>query len=164
MPPRLPLIVILVGVLGLLVVFGLSTKPKRVVARPAPALATQTLQPPTVALASLRGHPLLVNFWASWCHPCQKEAPELERFAREGGGVRLVGVDTGDNARDARTFIHRYGWNFPVLRDFDNSVADHYGIAGLPTTFALDAHGRIVAKLIGPQTRASLDQALHKAR
>ncbi len=164
MPPRLPLMALLVGVLALVIVFGVATKRMGAASRPAPALPTQTLHPPMVGLASLRGRPVLVNFWASWCHPCQKEAPELERFAREGAGIRLVGVDTGDNARDARRFIRRYGWSFPVLRDSDNSVGDHYGIPGLPTTFALDARGRIVSKLVGPQTRASLDRALREAR
>jgi cytochrome c biogenesis protein CcmG/thiol:disulfide interchange protein DsbE len=163
MPPRLPLIALLLGVLALVIVVGVATKQSSPPPRPAPALPTQTLHPPTVALATVKGHPVLVNFWASWCHPCQKEAPELARFASHRPGVQLVGVDTGDNATAARTFIRRYRWDFPVLRDADNSVGDHYGIAGLPTTFVLDAQGRIVNRLVGPQTQASLDRAIKEA-
>jgi cytochrome c biogenesis protein CcmG, thiol:disulfide interchange protein DsbE len=162
MPPRLPLIALLVGTLALVIVLGVATKQSSPPLRPAPALPTQTLHPPTVALATLEGHPALINFWASWCHPCQKEAPELAHFAHERPGV-LVGVDTGDNAAAARKFIRRYRWDFPVLRDADNSTGDHYGIAGLPTTFVLDAHGRIVNKLVGPQTQATFDRAIKDA-
>jgi cytochrome c biogenesis protein CcmG/thiol:disulfide interchange protein DsbE len=131
--------------------------------RPAPALPRQVLRAPATTLATLRGHAVLVNFWASWCHPCQKEAPALTAFARQAPGVRIVGVDTGDNAGDARRFVASHHWTFPVLRDGDDSVGDDYGIHGLPTTFAVDARGRIVRTLVGPQTVKTLDAALAAA-
>jgi cytochrome c biogenesis protein CcmG, thiol:disulfide interchange protein DsbE len=130
-------------------------------ARAAPALPHQTLVPPTVTLANLRGHPVAINFWASWCGPCRKEAPELEGLARSlPAGSRLVGVDYNDATGGARDFIKRYGWRFPVLRDADGQVGDAYRIQGLPTTFILDSRGRIVDTLRGPQDPATVRSAL----
>ncbi len=128
--------------------------------RPAPALPSEVLNPPRVDLASLRGKPALVNFWASWCHPCQQEAPEMERLARRlNGRARLVGVDWSDDLGNARAFIRAHRWTFPVLRD-SGAVGEEYGISGLPTTFVLDRRGQIVATLRGPQTLTDLEQAL----
>ena len=129
--------------------------------RPAPPLPTQVLNPPRVDLAELRGKPAFVNFWASWCHPCEQEAPELERFARGlHGRARLVGVDWGDDLGNARAFVREHRWTFPVLRDGSDQVGNSYGLGGLPTTFVLDEGGRIVETLRGPQTQADLEGAL----
>ena len=133
--------------------------------RAAPPLPRQALTPPAVTLASLRGKPALINFWASWCHPCQEEAPRLQRFAaRLGGRGRLVGVDYSDALRDARVFIRRYRWTFPVLRDDSGTTGAAYDIPGLPTTVVLDPQGRIVKTLVGPQTQRTLEAALKVAR
>jgi cytochrome c biogenesis protein CcmG/thiol:disulfide interchange protein DsbE len=133
--------------------------------RPAPALPKQMLQHPKVSLATLAGKPALVNFWASWCPPCREEAPALRRFADQlGDRGHLVGIAWADNAGSAREFVRRYHWRFPILRDADNAVGDRYGITGLPTTFVLDARGRIRKRLIGPQTEASLNRALDAAQ
>ncbi len=132
--------------------------------RPAPPLPRQTLQRPAVTLAGLRGRPVLVNFWASWCYPCRREAPALAAFARSPAGHgHLIGVDTGDDTRAAERFIARYGWGFPVLRDADSTTAVGYGAVGLPTTVAVDGRGRIAARLLGAQTQASLTRALRTA-
>jgi cytochrome c biogenesis protein CcmG, thiol:disulfide interchange protein DsbE len=133
--------------------------------RPAPTLPTEVLQGPRVTVASLHGKPALVNFWASWCGPCKREAPALATAQRQlAGGARIVGVDWGDNARNARAFIRSHGWSYPVVRDASDEVGTRYGIAGLPTTFVLDGRGRIVRKLIGPQSAAQLVQAVRAVR
>jgi cytochrome c biogenesis protein CcmG/thiol:disulfide interchange protein DsbE len=134
-------------------------------AKPAPPLPSAVLQAPKVTLAGLRGKPALVNFWASWCDPCRKEAPELERFERSlHGAARLVGVDYTDQADSARAFIDRYGWTFPVLEDPDGIYGARYEFTGLPATIVLDSHGRIVETLRGPQSQADLRQALSLAQ
>jgi cytochrome c biogenesis protein CcmG/thiol:disulfide interchange protein DsbE len=103
----------------------------------------------------------LINFWASWCTPCEQEAPELERLAGTlGGRARLVGVDWNDTTRNAIAFIREHGLTYPNLRDGSSEVGNRYGIAGLPTTFVLDAEGKIVRTLTGPQTAATLREAL----
>lgn len=134
------------------------------VGRRAPALPRAVLVPPGVTLAGLRGHPAIVNFWASWCEPCRHEAPQLERLARSlRGRARLVGVDWSDGIAGARAFVRRYGWTFPVLRDAEGTVGNRYGLSGLPTTFVLNSSGRIVERLPGPQTESSVREALRAA-
>jgi cytochrome c biogenesis protein CcmG/thiol:disulfide interchange protein DsbE len=133
--------------------------------RRAPALPAQVLTPPRATLASLRGKPALVNFWASWCGPCDKEAPELRRFSRGlHGRATLVGVDWNDALGGARRFIRKNAWTFPNLRDGDGVAGNRYGLSGLPNTFVLDAGGRIVKVLRGPQTVRGLEAALREAQ
>lgn len=133
--------------------------------RVAPALPVERLNGATVTVASLRGRPAFVNFWASWCGPCETEAPSLERFARSlAGQAKLVGVNWEDLSHaNALAFIHRYGWTFPNLRDPDGTVGRRYGITTfLPTTFVLDSAGRLRLTLHGPQTEQSLNAALKR--
>ena len=150
-------VVAVVGLIGFEVLSaGSSDK-----AKPAPPLPSAVLQAPKATLAGLRGKPALINFWASWCDPCRKEAPELERFERSlHGAARLVGVDYTDQADSARGFIRQYGWTFPVLSDPNGTYGARYEFSGLPTTFVLDSRGRIVQTLRGPQTLADLQGAL----
>ena len=155
----LPILAV-VAVVGLIVFeiasAGSGGKPKS-----APPLPSAVLQAPKATLAGLRGKPALINFWASWCEPCRKEAPELEQLSRSlHGAARLVGVDYTDRSDSARDFIHRYGWTFPVLSDPDGIYGARYRFSGLPTTVVLDSRGRIVETLRGPQTAADLRQAL----
>lgn len=127
----------------------------------APQLPTQVLHGPSVDLASLHGTPALVNFWASWCTPCKEEAPTLDRLSKSlGGRARVVGVDLNDTTSNATAFIHDHGLSYPILRDGSGSVASHYRVSGLPTTFVLDNQAQIVQTLRGPQTASSLRQAL----
>ncbi len=161
--PRRVVIALSIGVAVTLGAFVVSGSPPK--ARPAPPLPSQAISGPQVALASLRGHGFLVNFFASWCVPCRQEAPQLARFAASSAGRgHLVGVDTGDTtANDARRFVARYGWRFSVLNDPDSTTADRYRLTGLPTTYVVDATGRIVNRLLGPQTATSLIAALKAA-
>lgn len=129
--------------------------------RLAPELEGGVLAPPPVRLADLRGAPVLVNFWASWCLPCRKEAPELARFDETAGErARLVGVDVQDTRKDALAFIGEFGWRFPNVSDPGAALAGRYGLVGIPTTFVIDREGRIASRLIGPQTFESLVAAV----
>jgi thiol-disulfide isomerase/thioredoxin len=148
-----------------LVVFGLAPSKGAKTGRQAPALPTERLAGPPVTLSSLlaaaHGRPSLVVFWASWCDPCMSEAPALESFSRTAQGRgRIVGVDWSDPRPGAVSFVRRYGWTFPTLRDGEGTVGNEYRLTNLPTTFVLDGKGRIEAALRGPQTVASLSRAL----
>jgi cytochrome c biogenesis protein CcmG/thiol:disulfide interchange protein DsbE len=108
----------------------------------------------TVSLASYRGRPVVLNFWASWCEPCKSEAPVLERdWSRyRGRGVVFLGVDYHDLAPDARSFVRHHALTFPMLEDGSGQVTGSYGISQVPETYVLNRHGRIVAHLPGPIT------------
>jgi cytochrome c biogenesis protein CcmG, thiol:disulfide interchange protein DsbE len=156
-------VVAILAVAGLIAFEALSSGPGTS-GQPAPPLPSAVLQAPKASLASLRGKPALINFWASWCEPCRKEAPELERFDRTlGSSGQLVGVDYTDQAGAGREFIHKYGWNFPILSDPNGIYGARYRFTGLPTTVVLDAQGRIVETLRGPQSVADLRHALSSA-
>jgi thiol-disulfide isomerase/thioredoxin len=127
----------------------------------APELPSTVLRPPRATLASLRGRPAIIHFWASWCGPCNQEAPQIAHAASElRGRATLVGVDFSDSAGAARAFLRRHKWSFTVLFDHDGEAGNAYGLAGLPTTFVLDGRGRIVARLTGPRSARSLIAAL----
>ena len=94
-------------------------------------------------LAELRGTPVVVNFWASWCAPCTAEAPVLARAARDfEGEVQFVGVDILDSLAPARAFIKRFGWPYPSVFDPSGAIRDEMGFLGQPVTVVLDASGR----------------------
>jgi cytochrome c biogenesis protein CcmG/thiol:disulfide interchange protein DsbE len=131
---------------------------------PAPELPSKVLVPPRQTLASLRGKPAAVNFWASWCEPCRKESPDLQRLYRSlHGRAGLVGVDYSDAADNAREFIRQFGLTYPMLSDPDGKAGDSYGVTGLPATAIIDSRGRIVQLLRGPQTEQSVRKALQQA-
>ena len=132
--------------------------------RAAPPLPTKALQAPAVDLAALRGKPVLVDFFASWCDPCAEEAPTLRKLdASLGGRADIVAVDWDDAGGPARAFVRKNGWKFPVLADTSGTVGEKYGLVGLPTSFVLDPRGRIVETFRGPQSEATLRQALLEA-
>jgi len=147
-----------------LAVFGLASSGSSS-ARPAPALPSERLAGAPVTLpglvASAGGRASLVIFWASWCGPCEHEAPALEHFSESAQGRgRMVGVDWSDALVGARAFVRRYRWTFPNVRDSEGTVGNAYRLTGLPTTFVLDSHGRIAKVLRGPQDESSLTRAL----
>lgn len=156
--------VALAAVAGL-AVFGLASDRSAATGRSAPPLPREELvgRPVTLAglLKSAGGRGALVVFWASWCGPCAREAPAIERFSQSPAGRgRIVGVDWSDGLSGARAFVKRYGLTFPNLRDGEGLVGNDYRLTVLPSTFVIDAAGRIRAVLRGPQNEQSLGRAL----
>ena len=155
-------VVLVVAVVALVAAEVLTSGSSAPARRAAPALPAEVLVAPRATLAALKGRPAIVNFWASWCEPCRKEAPEISRLAASlHGRARLVGVDYSDAASGARAFIRAHHWTFPVVRDASGRAGERYGLGGLPTTFVLDRDGAIVRRFVGPQTAATLLAALH---
>ncbi|WP_169542258.1 TlpA family protein disulfide reductase [Solirubrobacter soli] len=119
-----------------------------------------------ISLGELRGTPVVLNFWASWCEYCRNETPMLEkrwkRLADEG--VLVLGVDTKDTEADARAFLHEYGVTYPTVSDPDEVAADRYRATGLPATYFIDARGRIVEHVIGELSPEALTLGLAAIR
>jgi cytochrome c biogenesis protein CcmG/thiol:disulfide interchange protein DsbE len=111
-----------------------------------------------VSLAQFSGRPVIVNFFASWCGPCQRETPELAQFYRQSGGRTLIiGVDSNDQASHALKFVAAKGVGYPVGVDpFPARVTTAFGVTALPQTFFLNARHRIVKRVYGAVTAQQL--------
>ncbi len=107
----------------------------------------------TVSLASLRGKPVVLNFWASWCIPCKTEAKALEQaWSQYRNRVAFIGVDFHDVTGDARRFVAAHELSFPMVQDGSGDVTGSYGITQVPETYVLDRQGHVVLHLAGPVT------------
>lgn len=104
-----------------------------------------------LSLRELRGTPVVLNLWASWCTPCREEAPRLQKGWERWGprGVAYLGLNIQDLRGDARGFAQKFGITHPSVRDARRGVADSYGATGIPETFFVDARGRVVGHVIG---------------
>lgn len=117
-----------------------------------------------VDLAELRGRPVVVNFWASWCIPCRDEAPILNASSRaHAGKVVFVGVNVQDLREDALAFSREFGTPYVSVSDRGNGTYEDYGLTGVPETYYLDAAGRIVAHAPGAISRTSQEQGIAQA-
>ena len=109
-----------------------------------------------ITLSSMAGRPVIVNFFASWCTPCQKETPMLARFA-EHTNVAVIGIDVNDPTSSALAFVHKTGVTYPVATESAmGSTVVNYNLPGLPATFFLDSRHRIVKRVYGAVTQAEL--------
>jgi cytochrome c biogenesis protein CcmG/thiol:disulfide interchange protein DsbE len=167
-PNRFPLLAVLAGVLLIAGGIALVLVPRLAppaprgpveqagdrlppVGRPAPDFSLPLLSGGTLSLHNLRGKPVLLNFWASWCEPCREEMPLLVRLHRSFGprGVEFVGIDTEDQLADARKFLAQYHVDYSIVRVADEQLMDAYAIPGLPTTVFIAPNGIVQGKVVG---------------
>lgn len=121
-----------------------------------------------VSLASLRGHYVVINFFASWCDPCQQEAPDLSRFYYQQksapDGAHMISVVFHDTNGSAVSFLQKNDDLWPAVSDPGGSIAERYGVTAPPTTFIVNPAGMVTAVLEGPSTQQNLDAFLKDAR
>lgn len=128
----------------------------------APAFTLVDLNGQKISLSSYKGHPLVVDFWATWCGPCKLEIPWLEDIQKQyaGQGLQVIGIDTDEldpddparlftEKREIGDFVKKMNMNYPVLLGADATENSYGGVDGLPTTFFINSSGTIVASTVG---------------
>ncbi len=116
-------------------------------------------------LVGLRGTPVIVNIWASWCAPCRTETPLLERTWESGaGGVVIIGVASKDSAGPARQFMDEFAVTFPNVFDESGDIRRRLGLRGFPTTYVFDVDGNLQATIVGGLTEPRLASILQDLR
>ena len=139
---------------GLKAELGQITAPE--VGALAPPFALPTAATEMFSLAEVRGTITIINFWATWCPPCQREMRDLQRlYTSHRGKARVLAVNLGESAQAARKWARQLGVTYDILLDRHGVVAELYQVRGLPTTVVLDGDGRIRRLYYGP---VSLEQ------
>jgi cytochrome c biogenesis protein CcmG/thiol:disulfide interchange protein DsbE len=107
-------------------------------------------EPGALSLSSLKGTPVVLNFWASWCEPCREESDLLQRASEDfDGKVAVVGIDTRDSRSDAVKFVNDLGLDYPQVFDEGERLYTRYGLTGQPESFFIDQNGIVVRHILG---------------
>jgi len=139
------------------------------IGNPAPAYAARTIAGDSVSLADHRGRVVLLNIWATWCHPCRTEIPELQALYEKERerGLEVIGVSIDAGGEDAAVadFAREYGVTYPIWRDGDGRVSTTFAAVGVPATYLIDRDGVLRWSHLGPVTASdpALVQALETA-
>jgi cytochrome c biogenesis protein CcmG, thiol:disulfide interchange protein DsbE len=166
----------IVALLALSMLFGLMILPRLfhgshpLVGHEAPDFALEVVYNGAagdrIHLAELKGHPVILDFWATWCAPCRAEAPILDRVSRKHKerGLVVVGINTNDaDERLAPLFAKQTGLSYPIVRDADDRVAGLYGVVNLPTLVIIDTKGSVIAVRSGLEDDGELDRLVNQA-
>ena len=161
---------LVVGFLGLLVWGMLNKQPitglsgVTMVNRAAPGFTLTTFNGNTISLQDLRGKPVVINFWASWCPPCRVEASLIERMWRayKNRGLIFLGVNIQDRKKDALNYIREFDITYPNGPDPTGEISIDYGVSGLPVTFFISSEGEVVRRWVGAIEKSVLISAIEE--
>lgn len=130
----------------------------------APDFTVETLSRDSFVLSQHVGKVVVVNFWASWCPPCRKEAAAFKTIYSEYQGypVEFLGVDVWDREREANEYIKLYDITYPNVLDLDGRIAIDYGVMGIPETYLIDMNGKLKRKFVGPLSEDRLRKVLQE--
>lgn len=132
---------------------------------PAPDFTMTDADGATLTLADFKGKPVLLNFWASWCGPCQSEMPDIQTAWKEHGTdvefviVNMTGMN-GETEQSAKAFLADAGYTFPCYFDANNSAATAFGVSSIPQTYLIDAEGNILGGYMGAMTSSIIDEGI----
>jgi cytochrome c biogenesis protein CcmG/thiol:disulfide interchange protein DsbE len=160
--------ILIVAAIVFVLFAGLGKDPSHIdsplIGRPAPPFALKAVGTGEMLdIEKLRGKPVILNFWATWCGPCYEEHPTLVANARTLPDVQFVGVVFNDDEDKIMRFLAERGTAYPTLLDAQGKTAIAYGVGGVPETFFINPAGKIVAKFVGPLSTAELQANLAKA-
>ncbi|MGG0174962.1 TlpA family protein disulfide reductase [Gottfriedia acidiceleris] len=134
------------------------------VGQQAPDIQLMTLDEKKVNLSSFKGKKVILNFWATWCPPCQDEIPVLEKFHKEHKDIEMIGVaDYIGEKKDLnfiKNFVNKNSMNYRILIDENGDDFRKYGVISIPTTYFINPNGEVVFKQIGPLTEKQLNAFL----
>lgn len=137
---------------------------------PAPAFSGVTVDGKPFSSSSLKGKAYIVNFFATWCPPCRAEIPDMVQVQRtwQSKGFTFVGIAVNEKVPNVKNFMRQNGMTWPVMmatpeliRAFNGYIDG--GITGIPTTFVVDASGRVTGVIVGPRSKAEFDQIVRTA-
>jgi cytochrome c biogenesis protein CcmG, thiol:disulfide interchange protein DsbE len=166
-------VALVVAVIGVVLATQVGTDPRadtttsQLVGKPAPELRLHDLEGNPVDASTLAGKAVIVNFWNSWCVPCQQELPALKSFAarhRDDPDVAIVGIVRDDTQRAAGQYAKAEGIDWIIAIDPGSRAALDFGTRGQPETFAISTDGVVAGAQIGPASASSLEQMLAAAR
>ena len=142
-----------------------GSEPIATVGEAAPNFELQNLDGQSISLSSLKGKPVLVNFWATWCGPCVSEMPYIQEIHEDwsDSGLMVLAINWGESASEVEQFLQAHNLSLPVLLDTKNVVAPKYGIRYIPTTFFIDKDGIVRNKVIGAfPSKAAIENRLNE--
>jgi cytochrome c biogenesis protein CcmG, thiol:disulfide interchange protein DsbE len=164
---------LVVVVFGVILALNVGSDPQadslksQLLGKPAPAFELTTLDGQKLTETDVAGKTVLVNFWNTWCIPCQEELPALKKFyadhANDSDFV-MIGIVRRDDTPTVRTFVAGEGLGWTIALDPDKQAALDFGTRGQPETYAISPSGQIVAAKYGPMTRIDLENFLSAAR
>lgn len=134
----------------------------------APDFSLKTLSGETFRLSDLRGKAVFLNFWASWCGPCKKEMPDMQKFhEKHKGNVEVIAVNlTGSEmgVGKVRKYIDKYGYTYPVPLDKNSKVQGMFDVTVVPTTYFIGIDGKVIKQKRGPMTYEEMEDMLQKVK
>lgn len=130
------------------------------VGKEAPNFSLEQLNGPPIALSDLRGKGVVLNFWGSWCEPCKKEMPDLQQQyeAYKDKGLIVIGINIGESPVAVEPFVKQFGLTFPILLDRQSQITKLYRIGPIPSTYFIDADGKVKEIFIGPLNENSISE------
>ncbi|MFD3446155.1 thiol-disulfide oxidoreductase ResA [Microbacteriaceae bacterium 4G12] len=141
-----------------------ADKEKVQIGKQAPNFQVTDMNGKQISLRDLRGKGVFLNFWGTWCEPCEKEMPYMnELYATyKKKGVEIIALNADETNLAVKNFVAQYGLTFPVAIDKGQDVLNTYGVGPLPTTFLIDKDGKVVKRITGTQTKEQLEKYLQE--